>query len=291
MSVYLHTFHICADSSNQNATSKLDRAGAVAAPERVYLWRPPVEREVEVSVLVVDGMCLGRSRGGYWAPLLSDVCFEVERGEVGAILGGRRSGKTRLLEVAAGVRRPESGSVRFGERELSAMPERKRVLLRGRELVFIDRAGMSSQLFVEKIVGWPLSLTRGRRETQRRAWQMLERVGALECAGRRWRQLSPWEQVLVGLARGFVATPELVVIDDLLDGLGSEATTQASRLLRSLIAEAASNPGVLISVSDRDSAVFADRVWSLRGGRLKPISGHGAANASVVALRRVAGTD
>jgi predicted ABC-type transport system involved in lysophospholipase L1 biosynthesis ATPase subunit len=242
--------------------------------------------EVIVSVLVVEGVCLGRSRGASWVPLLSDVSFDVERGELVAIVGGRRAGKTTLLEIAAGVATSERGSVRLGKHELTRMPERKRVRLRGREVVWLGRVGMSQQLQVVRIVGWPLSLTCGRREAQRRAGGMLERVGALDLASKRWAELSPWEQVLVGLARGFVASPEVVVVDDLLDGLGSDRTTQASRLARSLIAESASRPGLLMSASDRDSAVFADRVWSLGEGKLTPTSGHKRSQADVLPLRR-----
>jgi predicted ABC-type transport system involved in lysophospholipase L1 biosynthesis ATPase subunit len=236
--------------------------------------------------LVVAGVCLGRSRGVSWVPLLSDVSFDVERGEVVAIVGGRRAGKTTLLEIAAGIAMPERGSVRLGEHELRGMPERKRVRLRGREIVWLDRRGMAQRLQVARMVGWRPSLTRGRRESERLAGHMLERVGALECANKRWAELSPWEQVRVALARAFVATPELVVVDDLLDGLGSEGTPQAFRLLRSLISEADSRPGVLISASDRDSAVFADRVWSLDGGKLTPTLGHSRSNADVIQLRR-----
>jgi putative ABC transport system ATP-binding protein len=238
-----------------------------------------------VSALVVDGVCLGRSRGPGWVPVLAEVSFAVEPGEVVAIVGGRRSGKTTLLETAAGIRTPECGSVRLGEHELTGLREDKRVRLRGRELVWLDRGGMAQRLQVARMVGWPLSLTRGRREAARLAGQMLERVGALDCASKRWAELSPWEQVRVGLARGFAATPELVVVDDLLDGLGSEETLRVFRLLRSLIAESASRPGVLMSVSDRDSAVLADRVWSLDGGKLKPTVGHSRAHANVIDLR------
>jgi predicted ABC-type transport system involved in lysophospholipase L1 biosynthesis ATPase subunit len=237
-------------------------------------------------VLVVEGVCLGRSRGSGWVPLLSDVSFDVERGEVVAIVGGRRVGKTTLLEVAAGIVLPERGRVRLGERELTGMPERKRVRLRGREVVWLDRVGMAQQLQVARIVGWPLSLTLGRREAQRRAGLMLERVGALDCASKRWAELSPWEQVLVGLARGFVASPDVVVVDDLLDGLGSDGTTLASRLARSLMAEGACCPGLLMSTSDRDSAVLADRVWSLGDGELTPTSGHQRTQADILPLRR-----
>jgi len=240
-----------------------------------------------VRVLVVVGVCQGVSRGGGWAPVLSDVSFDVERGEVVAIVGGRLSGKTTLLEIVAGIAAPERGSVWLGERELTRMRERKRTRLRGRELVWLNRAGMSQRYRVAQLVGWPLAFRRGRRETERRAGQMLERVGALDCARKRWPELSPWQQVLVGFARAFVGTPQLVVIDDLLDGLGPHATTEASRLLRSLIAESEPRAGVLMSTSDRDSAVFADRVWSLgRGGKLTPTSGHRHADAEVLPLRR-----
>jgi putative ABC transport system ATP-binding protein len=240
-----------------------------------------------VPVLVVVGVCEGSSSGESWAPLLSDVSFEVGCGELVAIVGGRLSGKTTLLEIAAGIRAPEGGSVRLGELELAGMSERERARVRGRELVWLNRAGMSQRLEVAKIVGWPLALQRGRRETERRARQMLERVGALDCAHKRWADLSPWQQLLVGLARAFAAAPRLVVIDDLLDALGSHATTEASRLLRSLIAEAESRCGVLMSASDRDSAVFADRVWSLgSGGKLTPTSGHRDSEADVLPLRR-----
>lgn len=239
-----------------------------------------------MSVLVLAGVCVGCSRGVGWVPVLSDLSFDVERGEVVAIVGGRRSGKSTALEVAAGIRAPERGSVRLGECELAGLTERKRERLRGRELVWLDRAGMAQRPQVARIVGWPLSLTHGRREAARRAGQMLERVGALDCASKRWAELSPWEQVRVGLARGFVATPQLVVVDDLLDGLGSEGTLQAFRLLRSLIAESESRPGVLMSASDRDSAVLADRVWALEAGKLTPTLGHSRFNADVIQLRR-----
>jgi len=242
-----------------------------------------------VSVLVVDRVCLGPSRRTAWVPLLGEVSFDVERGEVVAIVGGRRAGKTVLLEIAAGIRRPECGSVRLGERELTQLRERARVDLRGRELVWLDRRGMAQRLQVASMVGWSLSLKRGRREAARVACQMLERVGALDCASKRWAELSPWEQVRVGFARAFIATPDLVIFDDLLDGLGSEGTLQAFRLLRSLIAESASRPGVLTSVSDRDSAVLADRVWSLASGKLKPTLGHRRSNADVIELRRSKG--
>ncbi len=238
-----------------------------------------------MAELVVLGVCQGLSPGeGAWEPLLRDVSFDVERGEVVGIVGGARSGKTTLLKIAAGIKIPEKGSVRLGALELTRLADRKRALLLGRDLVWLNRAGMSlGGLEVADIVGWPLALRRGRRDAERRAAEMLERVGAKECARRRWGDLSPWQQVLVGFAQGFAADPRIIVIDDLLDALGSEATEAASNLLRSLIAESEPRCGVVMSASSFESAIFADRIWSLRsGGKLEPTSGHRDTHAEVI---------
>jgi predicted ABC-type transport system involved in lysophospholipase L1 biosynthesis ATPase subunit len=238
-----------------------------------------------MSVLVVSGVSQGVFRGGSWLPLLSDVSFEVERGEVVAIVGGRLSGKTTLLEITAGIKSPERGSVRLGEHELAGMPESKRVRLRGEEVLWLNRAGMSLSLKVIDMVVWP-GLGLSARDTRQRARAMLERVGVLDCAEKRWPDLSPWEQLLVGLARAFARRPKLVVIDDLLDAHGSTPSREASRLLRSLIAESGPPPGVLMSVSDRDAAMFANRVWSIGPkGQLIPTLGHTHGQADVVPLR------
>jgi predicted ABC-type transport system involved in lysophospholipase L1 biosynthesis ATPase subunit len=228
----------------------------------------------------------GLLRGGSWLPLLSDVSFDVEHGEVVAIVGGRLSGKTTLLEIAAGIKAPEHGSVRLGQHELAGMPESKRVRLRGEMVLWLNRAGMSLSLKVTDMVVWP-GLGLGASDTRRHAHAMLEHVGALDCAEKRWPDLSPWEQLLVGLARAFTRSPRLVVIDDLLDAHGSTSRREASRLLRSLIAESEHRPGVLMSVSDRDAAMFADRVWSIgHKGKLIPTLGHTHGQADIVPLRR-----
>jgi len=226
---------------------------------------------------------LSRGRGGRWLQVLNGVSFDVQLGEVVGIVGARLSGKTTLLRIAAGLAAPEAGSVRLGSLELTDLSERKRAELRGGRLRWVCRAGMAQSLVAAKVVGWPLVQDRGRRETERRAAQMLERVGAASCAGQRWDDLSPWEQVLVGLARGFVGEPEIIVIDDLLDALGSPRTEEASDLLRSLIEEAGRRCAVLMSASDRDSVVLADRVWSLeQGGKLIPTAGHSRPNADIL---------
>jgi ABC-type cobalamin/Fe3+-siderophores transport system ATPase subunit len=108
----------------------------------------------------------------------------------------------------------------------------------------------------------------------------LERVGAASCAGQRWTELSNWERLQVGLARGIAGSPKLLVIDDLMDGFGIGRTREAGELLLTLVREMGC--GVLISCTDLEAALIADRVWSLEGGRLSLLSEQGGALADII---------
>jgi putative ABC transport system ATP-binding protein len=234
------------------------------------------------ELLAVEEVWKGFSRGGQWTGVLEDVSLVLRPGQVTAIVGGRLGGKTTLLKVAAGMERPDRGSVSLGSQRLSELGERSWARLLGHEIVWIDRDGPGLEVEVSRFVGWPLALHGlGRREAERMARQALQRVGAQACIGRSWAELSNWQRVLVGLARAFAGSPQIVIVDDLLDALGSRATEEASDLLRLLLEESggvegSDGPrcGVLMSASDMESALLADQVLSLtRKGTLKPLSG------------------
>jgi putative ABC transport system ATP-binding protein len=243
-------------------------------------------RSVErmTASLSLVGVEKGYSCGGVWTPVLAGVSFEVLPGEIVAVIGGRLEGKTTVLDIAAGLKRPDSGRVLFGDLDLAACSDRRRSELRGREIVWINRDGPGLQIEMSKFVGLPLALHgAGRRQAERAASLALERVGARECVGRYWGELSNWQRVLVSLARAFAGSPLLIVIDDLLDALGSSATEQASDLLRSLLEESKPRCGVLMSASDIDSAIFADHLWSItRKHTLKLIAGQPTTGAGNV---------
>jgi putative ABC transport system ATP-binding protein len=218
--------------------------------------------------------------------VLEGVSLEVASGEVVAIVGGRLSGKTTLFQLIAGTEAPDAGTVALDGRELTALSRRRRERLLGDQLVWMDRYGPALEsVKVWRFVGWPLASTRGRKHAEKRAMQMLERVGARDYADRCWGELSNWQRMLVGLARAFAGTPRVIVLDDLLDTLGTPGTEEASDLLRSLLEETGQPCAALMSASDLDSAMFADRVWSLRNGKLTPLAGQQSSNADIIPLR------
>jgi ABC-type lipoprotein export system ATPase subunit len=235
-------------------------------------------------VMVLSGIWQGFSQGTTdpWQQALSGASLSVHAGEVVAVIGGRGSGKTTLLGVAAGVTVPEAGSVRLRDVELTGLSARERGKLRGREVLWLNRVGVAAKLRVRKLVSWSFADDMGRGERECRIAEALERVGASKCAQSCWGELTGFEQVLVGYAQALAGQPRLVVIDDLLDGLGEPHTKETSDLLRSLIEDTSRSWGVLMSATDRESALYADRVWALERGRLIPTAGHRDSAAEVL---------
>jgi ABC-type cobalamin/Fe3+-siderophores transport system ATPase subunit len=147
------------------------------------------------------------------------------------------------------------------------------------------------KLEVLDYIGLPLAMGRGcgRREAQTLAMEALERVDAAGCARRRWEELSDWERVRVALARGVVCKPRLLVVDSVTDGLGMRRTREAGELLLTLVREMGC--GVLISCTDLEAALIADRVWSLESRQLSLLSEQIGAQAEIIEFPRPAQAD
>jgi predicted ABC-type transport system involved in lysophospholipase L1 biosynthesis ATPase subunit len=241
-----------------------------------------------VHGLRVAGLSKGYSRGDGWVEVLNAVSFEVAPGEIAALIGARSTGKTALLEIVAGMERADGGAVYLGDLELTNMRERARARLLGRRIIWLDPHGPGLDVEVSRFVGWSLAIHGKKgKAVKRRAAQMLERVGACQCVGRRWGELSNAERALAGLARAFAGSPDLVIIDDLLNGLSGRITEEVSDLLRSLVEESERPSAVLMSASDMESAMFANRVWSFtRKGTLKLMAGRPTEEGAVIPFLR-----
>jgi ABC-type lipoprotein export system ATPase subunit len=234
------------------------------------------------DLLALRSVGKGYRRGGRWLRVLVDVSLEVGSGELVAVVGARGEGKTTLLKIAAGLELPDAGEVCLGSLDLACCSDEQRSRQLGIEIAWVHREGTGVKFEVLDYVGLPLAMGRGRgrRGAEGRAMEALERVGAADCAHQRWEELSNWERVLVGFARGAVGEPRLMVVDNVIEGLGMRRTREAGELLRSLIGELGC--GVLMSASDLEVALVADRVWSIERGRLKKLSDQTRTHADII---------
>jgi ABC-type taurine transport system ATPase subunit len=228
------------------------------------------------ELLSIASISKGYWRGGSYLGVLKDVSLEVAPGEVVAVIGRRLGGKSTLLEIVAGIEAPGAGTVMLAGRPVRVQGRRS---LRewwaarragsidpvlGHDMVLVTRDGPHQELEVSKYVGGPLAVRGSRRRDVRRvAGAALERVGASDCIGRSWGELSNYQRALVGLARAFAGAPQLVILDDLLDGHGRRDTETLSDILHTLVEES-DGCGVLLSAGYYETAVvLAHRVCSL----------------------------
>jgi ABC-type cobalamin/Fe3+-siderophores transport system ATPase subunit len=234
------------------------------------------------ELLSLRGVGKGYRRGGRWLRVLVDVSLNVDRGGLVAVVGSRGEGKTTLLKIAAGLELPDAGEVCLGGIDLTRSSDEARSRQLGTEIAWVHREGTGVKFEVIDYVGLPLAMGRGRgrRGAEQLAMEALERVGVSECAHQRWEELSNWERVLVGFARGLVGKPRLMVVDDVIDGLGMRRTREAGELLRALVGELGC--GVLMSASDLEAALVADQVWCFERGSLQLFSDQTRTQADVI---------
>lgn len=233
-------------------------------------------------MLSLTGVCKSYRRGDQRLRVLVDVELEVRPREIVAVVGSRKEGKTTLLQIAAGLQKPDRGEVWLGDVELIRCADQEHEKLLGREIAWIHREGPGLDFNVLEYVALPLVMGRRRakREAKHIAVEALERVGAQGCAGLRWRDLSNWDRVLVAFARGIAGEPRLIVVDDVIDGFGKTRTREAGELLLSLVKELGC--GVLMSASDPEVALVAEQEWRFERGGLKLTSGAVQADGEVI---------
>jgi ABC-type ATPase involved in cell division len=196
--------------------------------------------------------------------LLENLSLEIEPGELAAVWGLRRSGRSTLLRVAAGIERPDSGLVRFEGRDLADCDED--VLGEGIGYVQKTLRGAEAQSAVEEVMLCLLARGVSLSTARARACAALERTGAAQFAALAPRELDEAESVRVGIARTIVLGPRLLVIDEPVKGIGVLERDGVLLLLRSL---ADDGMAVLASAGESTGLSGADRALVLSDGKLR----------------------
>ena len=176
-------------------------------------------------------------RGDTAVHALRGVSFTIRAGQLVTVRGRSGSGKTTLLNIIGGLDSPTSGTVSVAGRELTAMTDRERLLLRRSTVGFIFQSfGLIPTLSAAENVGIPLRITGtdlGAREERVR--MLLSVVGLEGHAAQRPGELSGGEQQRVAIARALAASPDLLIADEPTGQLDSETGRQIMRLLQAVV--------------------------------------------------------
>jgi putative ABC transport system ATP-binding protein len=155
--------------------------------------------------------------------ILREIDLSVTAGEAVAIVGASGSGKSTLLAILAGLDTPSSGEVELDGTDLFALDEDARAELRGRSVGFVFQSfQLLPSLTALENVMLPLELRR-QGGAERKAQDILSRVGLAERLGHYPRHLSGGEQQRVALARAFAIQPKLLFADEPTGSLDAES--------------------------------------------------------------------
>jgi branched-chain amino acid transport system ATP-binding protein len=199
--------------------------------------------------------------------VLFDVDFEVDQGEIVALLGANGAGKSTLLKAIAGVVGAEKGAVIFDGREITYAPPNEIASIGITEMPGGD--GVFHSLTVAenlRIAGW-LERRQG-RERRARADQVIDQLPFLrprlhETAA----NLSGGQQQMLALAMAFVARPRLLLIDELSLGLAPIVVEQLLPMVRAIREEGTTV--VVVEQSANVALTLADSAYFMERGEIR----------------------
>lgn len=214
-------------------------------------------------LLAIEDVSKSYCRGRREYVALKRVSMTVESGEVVAVLGSGKSGRSTLLRIAAGLERPDSGRVIFQGLEMPAGSEPV-----GRRVAFVHHSfdALQGDLVVDQVAAPLLAQQVSLAQARRRAGQMLERCGAADCADLEPFELDTPERVRVVLARALIVSPVLLVIDEPTAGLGLLESDPLLKLLHSVAEEGIA---VLLATGDPTSLSGVGRWLRIEAGAVR----------------------
>lgn len=198
---------------------------------------------------------------------LDSVSLSFERGSFLAIVGASGSGKSTLLNLLGCLDRPTSGRILLEGEDVAGLDDQTTSRVRSERIGFLFQSfNLIPQMSVVENVETALLYSRQpEREWRKRALGLLERLGILDRASHRPRELSGGEAQRAALARALVNDPDLILADEPTGNLDSRTGVEVLDLLTGLVDEGRT---LVLVTHDRDVTRRAERVVELRDGRI-----------------------
>jgi putative ABC transport system ATP-binding protein len=203
---------------------------------------------------------------------LTDVSLTVAPAEIVAVRGPSGCGKSTLLHLAGGLEEPSAGRVLVGGHDLATMDAPARAELRRRHVGYVfQRFNLVAGLTAMENVMLPLELDGiGAREARARARDVLALVELDQHLDRYPDDFSGGQQQRIAIARAIVGARSLVLADEPTGALDTRTGEAVIELLASL--PASQGTAVILVTHEPRYAAYADRVVSMRDGRIVGVS-------------------
>lgn len=201
--------------------------------------------------------------------VLKDISLEIKQGEVVSIVGPSGAGKTTLLQILGTLDRPDSGTLLYGDTDVSRMRDRELAAFRNSHIGFVFQAhhllpefsAVENVCIPALIHGTPLKEARGR------AMELLEFMHIEQRASHKPGEMSGGEQQRVAVARALMNSPMVVLADEPSGNLDSHHARELHDLFFRLREQY--NQTFLIVTHNEELAKMADRKITIIDGRNK----------------------
>lgn len=190
-----------------------------------------------------------------------DIDLTIPDGSIAVVIGPSGSGKSTLLNLVAGLARPDSGTIRFDEKDVTAMPAEKRNI----GFVFQSYA-LFPHLTVAENIGFGIRHQRS-AERDETVSRLLEKFQIAHLAKRLPSQISGGEKQRAALARSLARKPELVLLDEPLSALDAQLREELRRQLSYFLRDYG-RTAIHVTHDRHEAMALADMLIVMNEGRL-----------------------
>lgn len=202
---------------------------------------------------------------------VDDVSFDIYKGEFCCLLGTSGSGKSTLLNLMAGIEKLTNGQIIIKGKNIHKMSEKNLAKFRQKYLGFVFQSYnlMNSMTALEN-VEFPLVFKRIKPKRRKKlAKDMLVQVGLGSRLDHKPKEMSGGQQQRVGIARAFVAKPEIVFADEPTGNLDTKTAMEVMNLIKQMAK--VSNQTIVMVTHDRRLAEYADKIIHILDGNIQSI--------------------
>ena len=200
-------------------------------------------------------------------PVVREVSFGLESGEILCLLGPSGCGKSTLLRMVAGLETPDRGRVLFDGRDVTGLAPQKRNF----GLMFQEFALFPHKSVFENVAFGLQMQKQAQEEIAEQVGRVLDMMGIAELAGRSVANLSGGERQRVALARSLAPQPRLIMLDEPLGSLDRALRERLLEEIRSIL-NRLNTTAVFVTHDQSEALAIADRIAVMNAGRLEQIT-------------------
>ncbi len=201
--------------------------------------------------------------------VLNGLNLELGTGEMISIVGPSGSGKSTLLNIMGILDEVTSGSVEFNGRNISELSEKQRAQIRAGEIGFIFQLHHLLPQFtvLENVLLPILALERREGDSEKRALELLDKVGLSERAYYTPSRLSGGEAQRVAVVRALINSPGLILADEPTGSLDHDNAVSLVKLLKDLVGQ--TDASIVMVTHSTELARESGKVFELKNGKLE----------------------